>query len=333
MKYGSQQIPLKDQIDQFDREIVIAIDDLDHINSLSKKLLELPVEELGRELNLISELLEEATQTLRKASIHLFTGVEGWGEISFSTITSDLSNTNSIPISSGTVINTIASNHANLNMAVGATYTTQLEPNFAKLLNILIAAQKDRQIFKTLNIAKGKIGESLCHAFLPEIMDSSFWFLEGQTGLTVETTTEELAYQAAKELFTQNLSIKYGYEHEYAEYAIASRDFSGGDPYSVDSVLMLINRKDVANWEQSKHSTAKYLIFECKTDKSQLSKAQSLPSYVEKQAKYMENNKRRLEDRHQLGKDLLQASGEGRTAYIAWHLDTSSSKVTARRIS
>jgi len=57
MKYGSQQIPLKDQIDQFDREIVIAIDDLDHINSLSKKLLELPVEELGRELNLISELL------------------------------------------------------------------------------------------------------------------------------------------------------------------------------------------------------------------------------------------------------------------------------------
>ena len=66
---------------------------------------------------------------------------------------------------------------------------------------------------------------------------------------------------------------------------------------------------------------------------SQLSKAQSLPSYVEKQAKYMENNKRRLEDRHQLGKDLLQASSEGRTAYIAWHLDTPSGKVTARRIS
>jgi len=54
MKYGSQEIPLKDQIDQFDREIIIAIDDLDHINSLSKKLLELPVEELGRELNLIN---------------------------------------------------------------------------------------------------------------------------------------------------------------------------------------------------------------------------------------------------------------------------------------
>jgi len=324
MKYGSQQIPLKDQIDQFDRKIIITIDDLDHINSLSKKLLELPVEELGRELNLISELLDEATQTLRKASVHLFAGIEGWGEIPFSTITSTLSNTSSIPMSYGAAINTIAANHANLNMAVGVTYTTQLEPDFAKLLNILIAAQDNYQIFKTLNIAKGKIGESLCHAFLPKIIDSSFFFLEGQTGLTVETTTEELAYQTAKEFLTKNPSI---------EYAIASRDFSGGDPYSLDSVLMLINRKDVANWEQSKRSTAKYLVFECKTDKSQLSKAQSLPSYIEKQAKYMENNTLGLEDRHQLGKDLLQASSEGRTAYIAWHLDTPSGKVTARRIS
>jgi len=227
-------------------------------------------------------------------------------------------------MSSSAAINTIASNHANLNMTVGATHTTQLEPNFAKLLNILIAAQDNYQIFKNLNIAKGKIGESLCQTLLPEIMDSSFWFLEGQTGLTVETKTEELAYQAAKEFLTKNQSI---------EYAIASRDFSGGDPYSVDSVLMLISRKDVANWEQSKRSTATYLVFECKTDKSQLSKAQSLPSYVEKKAKYMENNTLGLEDRHQLGKDLLQANSEGKTAYIAWHLDTSSGKVTARRIS
>lgn len=47
----------------------------------------------------------------------------------------------------------------------------------------------------------------------------------------------------------------------------------------------------------------------------------------------MENNTLGLEDRHQLGQDLLQASREGRTAYIAWHLDTPFGKVTARRIS
>jgi hypothetical protein len=329
----SDEIPLKDRIDQFQREILRAVDTLNQINGLSRKLIECPDDNLDRELGKINQLLTKAKQTVRRSSVQVFKGNEQWGNGGFSLITSPNINSVFTPMSSGAAINEIASNHANLNMAVGATYTTQLEPDFAKLLNILIAAQDDYQIFKTLNIAKGKTGESLCHAFLPEIMDSSFWFLEGQKGLTEETTTEELAYQAAKELFTQNLSIKYGYEHEYAEYAIASRDFSGGDPYSLDSVLMLINRKDVANWEQSKRSTANYLVFECKTDKSQLSKAQSLPSYVQKQAKYMENNKRRLEDRHQLGKDLLQASSEGRTAYIAWHLDTSSGKVTARRIS
>ncbi len=263
-------------------------------------------------LNQILNLCDKARQSLETGQQHSGTIVD--------TLGTNLSLTTSSSISSK---NGVSSNDPNPNMAIGATYTTQLEQDFAKLLNILIAAQDNFQIFKTLNIAKGKIGESLCHSFLPEIMDSSF-FLEGQTGSTVETNTEELAYQTAKGFLTKNPSI---------EYAIGSRDFSGGDPYSVDSVLMLINRKDVANWEQSKRSTAKYLVFECKTDKSQLSKAQSLPSYVQKQAKYMENNTLGLEDRHQLGKDLLQASSEGRTAYIAWHLDTPSGNVTARRIS
>jgi hypothetical protein len=96
---------------------------------------------------------------------------------------------------------------------------------------------------------------------------------------------------------------------------------------------MLINRKDVENWERSDHSTANYLVFEAKTNKSELSKHQSLSSYVEKQAKYMENNTLGLEDRHQLGKDLLLANSEGRVIYTAWHLDIPSGKIKARRIS
>jgi hypothetical protein len=74
------------------------------------------------------------------------------------------------------------------------------------------------------------------------------------------------------------------------------------------------------------------LVFECKTDSSGLSDAQSLSSYVERQAKYMENNTLGLEDRHQLGEDLLQANSEGRVVYTAWHLDTPSGKIKARRI-
>jgi hypothetical protein len=105
MKYGSQETPLKDLIEQFQREIGNAVDNLDQINSLSRKLLELPVERLGRELEFISELLDEAKQTVRKASAHLFEGIEGWGETSFSTITSTNSNASSAPMSSGSTIN------------------------------------------------------------------------------------------------------------------------------------------------------------------------------------------------------------------------------------
>jgi hypothetical protein len=324
MKYSSQETPLKDLIEQFQREIGNAVDNLDQINSLSKKLLELPVEQLGRELEFISELLDETKQTVRKASARLFEGIEGWGETSFSTTTPTSSNRGFTPMSPSSATNAPTSNNPKLNMAVGAIYETRLEPDFVKLLNALISTQDNYQLFKTPNIAKGKIGESLCHTFLAEVIDSSFWFLEGQTGSTIETTTEELAYQVAKEFLTKNPSI---------EYAIASRPFSGGDPYSVDSVLMLINRKDVENWKQLKRSTANYLVFESKTDKSQLSKAQSLSSYVEKQAKYMENNTLGLEDRAQLGKDLLQANSEGRVIYTAWHLDIPSGKIKARRIS
>ena len=317
---------LSSDIEQFQRQINSCLEITEYLYRFCDQIQEADVEELSYFFRQLQELCEELDQQLSQTGDNLLEINHNWGDAAVT----HYSPHNRVPhgsnfacSSSISAINTIASNNANLNMTVGATYTTQLEPDFVKLLNALISAQDNYQIFKNLNIAKGKIGESLCHAFLPEVMDSSF-FLEGQTGLTVETTTEKLAYQAAKEFLTKNPSI---------EYAIASRDFSGGDPYSVDSVLMLINRKDVANWGKSKRSTANYLVFECKTDKSQLSKAQSVPSYVQKQAKYMENNTLGLEDRHQLGKDLLQAISEGRTAYIAWHLDTSSGKVTARRIS
>jgi hypothetical protein len=69
----------------------------------------------------------------------------------------------------------IASNNPRLNMVVGSVYETRLDPDFEKLLDILTSAQDEFQLFKTPNIAKGKIGESLCHTFLPEIMDSCFF--------------------------------------------------------------------------------------------------------------------------------------------------------------
>ena len=256
---------LSSDIEQFQRQINSCLETTEYLYRFCDQIQEADVEELSYFFQQLQELCEELDQQLSQTGDNLLEINQNWGNAAIkhysphSIFPNGSSFTHS---SSSTAKNTIASNHANLNVAIGATYTTQLEPDFAKLLNILIAAQDDYQIFKTLNIAKGKIGESLCHAFLPEIMDSNICFLEGQTGLTVETTTEKLAYQAAKELLTQNPSI---------EYAITSRDFSGGDPYSVDSVLMLINRKDVANWEQSKRSTANYLVFECKTDKSQLS--------------------------------------------------------------
>jgi hypothetical protein len=308
--------PLEGEITQFQQNIAQSVETLSEILNLCDSLLTC-LEEEDEENNALPYQLQylwEQINTEFDTSYNLLININNeWCKKR--TYFSDSGKTNQFK-------QFIASNTPKLNMIIGSIYETQLEPDFEKLLEILISAQDKFQIFKTLNIAKGKIGESLCHAFLPEIIDSCF-FLEGQTGLPVETTTEELAYQTAKEFLAKNPSTKY---------AIASRPFSGGDPYSVDSVLMLISRQDIENWEQLKRSSATYLVFECKTDSSQLSNSQSLSSYVEKQAKYMENNTLGLEDRHQLGKDLLQASSEGRVIYTAWHLDTPSGKIQARRI-
>ena len=316
---------LKDDIEQFRRHLNRCLETTEYFYRLCNEIQDCPEDELSYFFRQLQNLCEELEGQLSQTGDCLMDINGQWGNATIQhyhsrtgNITGIFSNTsgvnsNSVTISSGAKFNF---------PAVNSIYETQLDPDFGKLLQILISAKDKFQIFKTPNIAKGKIGESLCHAFLPEIIDTCF-FLEGQTGLPVETTTEELAYQTAKEFLAKNPSTKY---------AIASRPFSGGDPYSVDSVFMVISRKDIENWEQLKRSSATYLVFECKTDSSQLSNSQSLSSYVEKQAKYMENNTLGLEDRHQLGEDLLQASSEGRVVYTAWHLDTPSGKIKARRI-
>ncbi|MFM6000776.1 MAG: hypothetical protein ACKPCI_06070 [Dolichospermum sp.] len=322
---------LKDDIEQFRRHLNRCLETTEYFYRLCNKIQDCPEDDLSYFFRQLQELCEELEGQLRHTGDCLMDINRQWGNASIQHYQSRIGNitnisgntssvnSNSVPVSSGAKFNF---------PAVNSIYETQLDPDFGTLLKTLMSAQDKFQIFKTrsiaqgIKIAKGKIGESLCHAFLPEIIDSC-WFLEGQKGLTVETTTEELAYQTAKEFLAKNSSIKY---------AIASRPFSGGDRCAVDSAFMVISRQDIENWEQLKRSSATYLVFECKTDSSRLSESQSLSSYVEKQAKYMENNTLGLEDRHQLGKDLLQASSEGRVIYTDWHLDTPSGKIKARRI-
>ncbi len=95
---------------------------------------------------------------------------------------------------------------------------------------------------------------------------------------------------------------------------------------------MLISKKDVENWYKQIQSTAVYFVFEAKTDKSKLSEAQGRFSYVAKQASYMAKNKKKIEDRSQVGKDLIEALERNKVIYITYHLDTNSGKVTAQLI-
>lgn len=191
----------------------------------------------------------------------------------------------------------------------------------ARFIEAVLKSQNDLQTFPNISQAKGAIGESLCHTLLEKIVPK-FYFLSGQVGEHIDTSTEGLSYKAAEKFFSQN--------PEY-DYAIADRPFGGGQPYSLDVVEMLISRKDVENWNKNQQSTATYFVFESKTDSSKLSEAQGQFSYVVNQASYMSRNQKH-EDRSQLGKDLVEAANSNRVIYLTYHLDTKTGKVTARQI-
>lgn len=204
------------------------------------------------------------------------------------------------------------------------------EGRFLTFIKTVLQIQHDFQPFtktseaRGLNETKGVLGESLCHLVLEKLLPfPGAYFLDGQLGETSDTTTEDLAYQFAHKFLSQ---------HPEYEFVVAGRPFGGGQAYSLDVVNMLIHRKDVENWLAQKQSTATYIAFECKTNSSRLSPDQKQFSYVKRQALRMFKNSNNIQDRSQLGQDLLQALNENRVFYIASHIETESGKITAQLI-
>jgi hypothetical protein len=190
-----------------------------------------------------------------------------------------------------------------------------------KLIKTVLQAQSDFQPFQNLNQAKGILGETVCSIPLQKLFPTGY-FLDGQKCENIDTISEELAYKSAHKFLSQ---------HSNYEYAIVGRFFGGGQPYSLDVICMVINRKDVENWLHEQ-STATYFVFEAKTDSAQLSKAQSQFSYVQKQALHMFTNRNKIEDRSQLGQDLLKALSDHRVVYVTSHVGTESGKMRIRFI-
>lgn len=205
-----------------------------------------------------------------------------------------------------------------------------LDKDFTTLVASLLEIQTHIQLFPSLkqnpkhnlNQTKGLLGEAVCSVLFEKIVPN-FYFLDGQKGEDLNTSSEKITYKAAQDFFAQ---------YQEYEYVVASRAFGGGQRCALDVVEMLISRKDVENWNKEKLSTAIYFVFEAKTDTSKLSKAQGQFSYVTKQASHMSRNTKKIEDRSQLGKDLIKAVANNRVIYIAYHLDTKSGKITARQI-
>lgn len=195
-----------------------------------------------------------------------------------------------------------------------------LDSPFIQLVEAVLKAQEEHHAFSNLRQAKGAIGESLSHTFFNAILPN-FYFLNGQAQ-DVDTSSEKLAYKAAREFFSNN---------QECNYVIADRPFGGGAPYSVDLVQMLITRQDVENWEAKNQRTANYFVFEAKTDTSTLSKKQRKFSYVIEKASQMSNN-RPYRDRRQVGNELLNAVQDNRVIYIMFHLDTQSGRAIAKSI-
>jgi hypothetical protein len=172
--------------------------------------------------------------------------------------------------------------------------------------------------FGTDNMRKGNIGEMLSSYILPELFPDG-WMLDNKDTIV----SEEIAYGEARDFLIKHPDI---------QCVFVNREFSGGQSYAVDRVDMIITRQDLENWFSKWQSTARYLVFECKADSSKLTESQSHFNYVEKQAQYMSTNTRDLEDRKQLGKDLLAALQNNRVTYIHSHLSTSSGRLTASEI-
>lgn len=102
----SQDITVKELINQFQREISSAVHDLGAVSAFSKKLPQCQVDQLNREFLRLSTLLEEVDKKIKRASSKISQGNEQWGDGSFSTISSSNSDLSFVAISSRTGTNT-----------------------------------------------------------------------------------------------------------------------------------------------------------------------------------------------------------------------------------
>jgi hypothetical protein len=302
-------MPLAEDIEDFRRDITKAVEALEEIRWLTDKLTECTVDELYSKIAQLQDLCEQVVAEIKLAGEHLIEINTKWGSESFK---KDLKHKIRQNFYQGQL------QQRNISLKDQEIDLNSYEDgSFIKLIQSIIKAQDDLHPFQNSKQAKGIIGESLCHILLGELFPSSY-FLEGQLGEYIDTVSEELAYKSAQEFLSQ---------HPEYEYAVTERPFGGGQPYSLDVVCMIINRKDVENWVKKRQSTATYFVFESKTDSARLSTAQSQFSYVQRQALYMFKNRNNIEDRSQLGQDLLQAVSKNKVVYVTSHVDTESGKM------
>jgi hypothetical protein len=289
------------------------LDILDNIKILSNRLLNTDFEDLDD--------LEESKITLRKI-LDLCEEVNRF-------LQSSQSNSEAIRNSLGIQLFLTRERTSKLGSENFSFNVSEFEEGrFLTLIQSVLQAQHEFQTFtkvsetRGLSEAKGVLGETLCHLVLAKFLPIAY-FLDSQVGTSQETTTEDEAYQSAHRFLSQNPDY---------EFVIASRPFGGGQPYSLDVVNMIIHRRDVGNWLTQKHSTATYIAFECKTDSSRLSEDQKQFSYVKKQALRMFRNRSNIQDRSELGQDLLKALDENRVLYLASHIELESGKMTTKLI-
>ncbi|MBE9116568.1 hypothetical protein IQ249_11720 [Lusitaniella coriacea LEGE 07157] len=312
---GDKIMPLTDDIGEFSRNITRAVDKLEEARGISSKLNECTVEGMYEQLTQLQDLCEQASVEIKRAGKQLIEVNTRWGSEPLQSYSRQLSQKSSSNITP-----------SSLNLSALDTLEINLKSvedgNFFKLIQSVLESKNSSLAFPNMNQAKGALGESLCHIVQDKLF-SDIYFLEGKVGLSIETSTEQLAYKAAKEFLDR---------HPQYKTVVASRPFEGGQPYSLDAVNMLISRNDVENWLYNNKSTAIYFVFESKTDTARLSKSQKQFDYVKRQAMYMFKNRNKIEDRSQLGKDILTALEKNRVFYVTSHVDLKSGKLKAKFI-
>jgi hypothetical protein len=170
------------------------------------------------------------------------------------------------------------------------------------------------------NKYQGKVGEN------PAVRERVYQILFPQTDAHLSGVTEvqhgkeqrvpidsrERAFKSAEQYF---------HDHPDAQNVIATRKYSGGAPYSLDGIDMLITRQHIEQHQQGKEVTPLYLASESKTGESQLSPRQRMFSYVEKQATHMSKNQKHA-DRQEAGADMLHAVEQEKAMYVIYRTNT-----------